>query len=58
MDAVKAIAAEKKVPLIDLHARSIEYYEKQGQENILEISPSKNADPTNPNAESYRCQKA
>jgi len=47
-DVVKAIAAEKQVPVIDLHARSVEYYEKEGKEKILEISPLKNADPGNP----------
>ncbi|MEA3187218.1 MAG: hypothetical protein QOD99_1048 [Chthoniobacter sp.] len=50
-DVVKQIAADKKVPLIDLHARSIEKYEAMGKVKVLEISPSKNADPTNPNAD-------
>jgi pectinesterase len=50
-DVVKGIAAEKNVPLIDLHALSIAYYEKEGKAKILEISPTKNADPTNPNAD-------
>src|SRR5438067_10526752 len=50
-DVVTEIAAEKKVPLIDLHARSIALYEKEGKDEILEISPTKNADPTNPNAD-------
>ncbi len=50
-DVVKQIAADKKVPLIDLHARSIEKYEEMGKEKVSEISPSKNADPTNPNAD-------
>lgn len=50
-DAVKQIAAEKKVPLIDLHARSIELYEKLGQKKILEFSPLKNADPTSKNSD-------
>ncbi|MDB6171890.1 MAG: hypothetical protein JWL59_1201 [Chthoniobacteraceae bacterium] len=50
-DAVKAIAAEKNVPLIDLHALSIAEYEKMGKEGVLEISPLKNADPTNPSAD-------
>src|SRR2546428_11891772 len=36
-DVVKAIAAEKNVPLIDLHALSIAYYEKEGKAKILEI---------------------
>jgi pectinesterase len=43
VDVVKAIAAEKHVPLIDLHARSIELYEKLGREGCQEISPLKNA---------------
>lgn len=51
VDVVKQIAAEKNVPLIDLHARSIAKYEEMGKEKVLEISPSKNADPTNPNAD-------
>ena len=32
VDAVRALAAEKKVPLIDLHARSIEQVETMGEE--------------------------
>lgn len=39
---VKEIAAEKHVPLIDLHARSIELYEKIGKEACDELSPKKN----------------
>ena len=39
--AVQAVAAEKKVPVVDLHARSIAFYEAQGREKILEISPPK-----------------
>jgi pectinesterase len=50
-DTVKEIAAEKNVPLIDLHARSIAEYEKMGPEGTVAISPVKNADPTNPNAD-------
>ena len=46
VEVVKQIAAEKKVPLIDLHARSIELYEKLGKEKVLELSPRKNADAT------------
>lgn len=51
VDVVKQIAAEKNVPLIDLHARSIEFYNQQGKEKILGISPTKNADPTSKNAD-------
>ena len=40
-DAVKQIAEEKKVPLIDLHARSIELYEKLGREGVNKLSPKK-----------------
>jgi lysophospholipase L1-like esterase len=40
-DVVKQIAAEKKVPLIDLHARSIELYEKLGKAKVDELSPKK-----------------
>src|SRR5438105_1525148 len=42
-DVVKEIAAEKHVPLIDLHARSIELYEKLGREGVNELSPTKTA---------------
>ena len=45
VDVVKEIAAEKKVPLIDLHARSIELYEKLGKEGVLPLSPMKDAEP-------------
>jgi lysophospholipase L1-like esterase len=38
---VKEIAAEKKVPLIDLHARSIELYEKLGRQAVNAMSPKK-----------------
>lgn len=51
VDAVKAIAEEKRVPLIDLHARSIEIYEQMGREKTLEISPLKNADTTTPDTD-------
>jgi pectinesterase len=40
-DVVKEIAAEKHVPLIDLHARSIELYEKLGKARVNELSPKK-----------------
>jgi len=41
VDVVKQIAAEKHVPLIDLHARSIELYEKLGKEGVNKLSPKK-----------------
>ena len=44
VEVVKQIAAEKHVPLIDLHARSIELYEKLGKTALLEMSPMKKAD--------------
>jgi lysophospholipase L1-like esterase len=40
-DTVRQIAAEKNVPLIDLHALSIAMYEKMGQKAVEEISPTK-----------------
>jgi pectinesterase len=44
---VGKIATEKKVPLVDLHARSIELYEKLGRQGCLDFSPSKVVDGTN-----------
>lgn len=41
VEVVKQIAKEKDVPLIDLHARSIELYEKLGKAEIDTLSPSK-----------------
>ncbi|HSU57114.1 MAG TPA: rhamnogalacturonan acetylesterase [Candidatus Dormibacteraeota bacterium] len=46
-EAVKAIGAEKKVPIIDLHARSIALCEKLGRKACLEFSPMKKQDGTN-----------
>ncbi len=40
-DTVKAIAKEKVVPLIDLHDRSIEFYESFGKEGCIVFSPPK-----------------
>ena len=40
-EAVRKIAAEKHVPLVDLHARSIELCESLGPEKCLEFSPRK-----------------
>jgi lysophospholipase L1-like esterase len=51
VDVVNDIAAAKHVPLVDLHARSIAVYEKMGKEGTRAISPTKNADPGNPNAD-------
>ena len=56
VNVVKEIAKEKNVPLIDLHARSIQYYEEQGKEKILEISPVKNADPKTKNGDTASAQ--
>jgi pectinesterase len=52
VDVVKEIAAEKHVPLIDLHARSIELYEKLGKEGCDALSPrtEKGIDNTHLNA--------
>ncbi|MGN6368560.1 MAG: rhamnogalacturonan acetylesterase [Phycisphaerae bacterium] len=43
VEVVKEIAAEKHVPLLDLHEKSIELYEKLGREKIEELSPMKPA---------------
>jgi lysophospholipase L1-like esterase len=45
VEVVKQIAAEKRVPLIDLHARSIELYEKLGPEKVKELEPLKAPKP-------------
>lgn len=42
-NVVKEIAKQKNVPLIDLHARSIELYEKLGKAEINTMSPTKPA---------------
>src|SRR5262249_22933479 len=39
VDAVKKIAAEKKVPLIDLHALSIAWCERIGPEETAKLNP-------------------
>jgi len=41
VNAVKKVAAEEKVPLLDLHARSIEYFEKLGAEGWHHLSTIK-----------------
>lgn len=46
-DEVRKIAAEKKVPLVDLQARSIELCETLGPEKCLEFSPLKTVNGTN-----------
>jgi polygalacturonase len=47
VEVVKAIAAEKNVPLIDLHARSQELCEKLGREGCLVFSPLKVVEGSN-----------
>jgi DNA sulfur modification protein DndE len=42
VEAIKKLAAEKNVPLIDLHARSEELCEQLGKEKCIELSPLKN----------------
>jgi pectinesterase len=44
---VRKIAAAKKIPLVDLHARSIELVESLGKEKCYEFSPFKNVNGTN-----------
>ncbi len=41
VEVVKLLATEKKVPLVDLHARSIELCEKRGYGKCCEFSPRK-----------------
>jgi lysophospholipase L1-like esterase len=43
-DAVKAVAAEKQVPVIDLHARSIALLEQLGPKSSAEFDPRPRAD--------------
>jgi lysophospholipase L1-like esterase len=40
VDVVKQIASEKQVALVDLHARSIELYEKLGKDGCIALSPT------------------
>lgn len=42
-DVVKEIATQKHVPVIDLHAKSIEIYERLGKKEIEAMSPTKAA---------------
>ncbi|MCA8997951.1 MAG: hypothetical protein KDA80_13225, partial [Planctomycetaceae bacterium] len=41
VEATRSVAKEKSVPLVDLHARSIEIYESLGQAGCEEISPQR-----------------
>jgi len=41
VEAVKKIAAEKNVPLVDLHARSMALYERLGPEKTAALNPVK-----------------
>jgi pectinesterase len=43
VDVVKEIAREKDVPIIDLHAKSIELYERLGKAEIDSLEPKKAA---------------
>lgn len=45
VDVVKEIAAAENVPLIDLHARSITFYEELGREGCNELSPMETKQP-------------
>jgi len=47
VDEVKKLAAEKKVPLVDLHALSIAVCEKLGPQGCLAFSPHKTAPAPN-----------
>jgi lysophospholipase L1-like esterase len=40
VEAAKRVAAEKKVPLVDLHTRSIEQVEKLGPNGMAEMEPA------------------
>jgi len=46
VEAVKSLAAERKVPLVDLHARSIELVERIGPEKAKTFGPPGRDDPT------------
>jgi lysophospholipase L1-like esterase len=50
-DAVKALAAEKKVPLVDLHDRSIALLEKLGPDASAEFNPQVTAAGKAPSAD-------
>lgn len=57
-DAVKKIAADEHVPVIDLHAMSIAMYERLGKAEVLTLSPPKNADPKQTNSDTATTQNA
>lgn len=57
-DAVIKIAGEKHVPLIDLHARSIQLYEKLGKDAVLNLSPLKNPDAKQKNSDTASTQNS
>ena len=46
--AVRRIALEMKVPLVDLQQRSLEFYEKLGRKAMEELSPVRPGAPTPP----------
>ena len=45
VEAMKKLAAEKNVPLVDLHDRSVEYCEKIGLEETAKLNPVANGKP-------------
>lgn len=45
VEAMKRVAAEKQVPLLDLHARSVEWCEKIGPEETAKLNPVKDGKP-------------
>jgi lysophospholipase L1-like esterase len=60
-DAVKRLAAEKKVPLLDLHARSIEYFDNLGPagwQNLAPLNKEGKPDGTHLNADGSRAVAA
>ena len=48
VQVVKQMAADKNVPLLDLHARSIELFERLGKEGCDRISPPNDHTHLNP----------
>ena len=57
VEVVKQIAEQKHVPLIDLHEKSIELYEKLGKEGCNAISPLKSASTKPANADNTTVAK-
>src|SRR5207302_7236274 len=45
-NAVKKLAEEKNVPLIDMNAKTIELYEKLGEKGCEELEPKDPKDPS------------